>query len=142
MFNLRAILKGAAIVGASLAGGFTWAATLTVTVSNVTEEAGQIRIAVYDEENWLSTEQRVARQFVLPESATVSASFELPPGTYAVAVLHDVNDNGQMDRRMRLPQEPYGFSNGVVPRFGPPKFADAAFTVADEDVNITIELRD
>lgn len=142
MFNVRAVLKRAVFLGASLACGFTWAATLTVTVSNVVEEAGQIRIAVYDEENWLSTEQRVARQFVSPESVSVAASFELPPGTYAVAVLHDVNDNGEMDRRMRLPQEPYGFSNGVVPRFGPPKFADAAFTVADEDVNITIELRD
>ena len=143
MFNVRAVFRQAAIVGAALAAGFSSAATLTVTVANVTEEAGQIRISVYDEETWLDRERQVARQFVLADGAGVAASFELPPGTYAVAVLHDVNDNGRMDYRlMRVPKEPYGLSNGVVPKFGPPKFADCAFAVADEDMAITIELRD
>ena len=67
----------------------------------------------------------------------------MPPGTYAIAVLHDENDNGKMDYRLlRLPKEPYGFSNGVVPRLGPPKFEAAAFSVGDEAVALDISLRD
>lgn len=143
MFNVRTILGRAVVIATALTASFSWTATLTVTVANVADEAGQIRISVYDEETWLDRERQVAREFVLPADASVEASFELPPGTYAVAVLHDVNDNGRMDYRlMRLPKEPYGLSNGVVPRFGPPKFADCAFAVADEDLDITIELRD
>ena len=130
------------IAGIALACGFGSAATLTVTVTNVASDAGQIRVAVYDEATWLDREQRIARQFLAPTSATVSATFEVPAGTYAVAVLHDVNENGRMDVRMMRPKEPFGFSNGVVPRFGPPKFQDSAFEIADEDVALTIELRD
>ena len=143
MLNASAVLKGIVASGIALFSASVAAATLTVTVANIAAEAGQVRIAVYDKETWLSTERWVARQLVSPTGATIAASFELPPGTYAVAVLHDVNGNGRMDYRwMRLPKEPYGFSNGVVPRFGPPRFEDCSFAVADEDVRITIELGD
>ena len=143
MLKPHDVLCCAVAASVALYAGLTAAAALTVTVTNVATEDGQVRIAVYDEETWLDTERRVAREFVAPLSATVSATFELSPGTYAVAVLHDVNGNGRMDYGfMRMPKEPYGFSNGVVPRFGPPKFDDSAFAVADDDVDITIELRE
>ena len=143
MLKPHDVLRCAVAASVALYAGLTAAAALTVTVTNVATEDGQVRIAVYDEETWLDTERRVAREFVAPLSATVSATFELPPGTYAVAVLHDVNGNGRMDYGfMRMPKEPYGFSNGVVPRFGPPKFDDSAFAIADDDVDITIELRE
>ena len=143
MLKPHDVLRCAVAASVALCAGLTAAAALTVTVTNVATEDGQVRIAVYDEETWLDTERRVAREFVAPLGATVSATFELPPGTYAVAVLHDVNGNGRMDYGfMRMPKEPYGFSNGVVPRFGPPKFDDSAFAIADDDVDITIELRE
>ena len=143
MLKPHDVLRCAVAASVALYAGLTAAAALTVTVTNVATEDGQVRIAVYDEETWLDTERRVAREFVAPLSTTVSATFELPPGTYAVAVLHDVNGNGRMDYGfMRMPKEPYGFSNGVVPRFGPPKFDDSAFAIADDDVDITIELRE
>lgn len=119
------------------------AATLTVVLDNVAEAKGQIRIAVYDEETWLDTEQWIAAQRI-PATAEgrVTATFELPSGVYAVAVLHDLNANGKMDYRfLRLPKEPYGFSNGVVPRLGPPAFEDAKFILGDEGASVGIELR-
>ena len=123
--------------------GASAAATLTVHVGNVTQPKGNIRIAVYDSETWLDTERWVAAKRIPAETGPdVAATFELPSGTYAVAVLHDVNGNEKMDYGLiRLPKEPYGFSNGVVPRFGPPAFEDSAFVVADEDLNIAIDLR-
>ena len=120
------------------------AATLTVTVQNVGRAEGQVRVAVYDQASWLGEPRwAVSQPAPADPAAGLTVRFELPPGTYAVAVLHDVNENGRMDYRLlRRPKEPYGFSNGVVPRFGPPKFEAAAFAVAEEAVVLAIELRD
>lgn len=121
--------------------GTAAAATLTVTVANIANDKGQIRIAVYDDaDSWLEAPRREAAKQAAAES--LRFTFEVPPGTYGVAVLHDVNDNGKMDYRLlRLPKEPYGFSNGAVPRLGPPRFADAAFAVGEDAAAIEIELR-
>lgn len=122
--------------------GTAAAATLTVTVANIANDKGQIRIAVYDDaDSWLEAPRWEAAKPAAVEP--LRFTFEVPPGTYGVAVLHDVNDNGKMDYRLlRLPKEPYGFSNGAVPRLGPPRFADAAFAVGEDAVAIAIELRD
>jgi uncharacterized protein (DUF2141 family) len=51
---------------------------------------------------------------------------DIPPGTYALAVIHDENMNGKLDTNfLGMPKEGYGFSNGqraclVHLRFLPP----------------------
>ena len=50
------------------------------------------------------------------------------PGRYAVALLHDENNNGRMDRAlMMMPREGFGFSRDAPVRMGPPTFDRAAF---------------
>lgn len=121
--------------------GNTPTVPLTVTVNNVGSAQGQVRVAVYTKDNWLGQEP-LARVWTPAKGETVTAKFTLPPGEYAVAVLHDLNDNGRMDYRlMRLPKEPFGFSNGAKPKLGPPKFEDAAFSLGEEGLSIAIELR-
>lgn len=64
------------------------------------------------------------------------------PGTYAIALLHDENDNGKADRVMgMMPREGFGFSRDARIRMGPPAFGDAAFTVGDASVRQTIRMR-
>ena len=117
-------------------------ATLTVTVDNVRSSEGQVRVAVYTGDNWLGDEP-TARVWTAAAGAPVTATFTLPAGRYAVAVLHDENDNGKMDYRLlRLPKEPYGFSNDAKPKLGPPKFEDAAFALAPAGRAIAIALSD
>ena len=54
----------------------------------------------------------------------------ISPGTYAVKVFHDVNDNGVLDTNwIGIPKEPYGFSNDAMGTFGPPSFEQASFKV-------------
>ena len=56
---------------------------------------------------------------------------DVKPGRYAIALLHDENDNGKADRAaMMIPTEGFGFSRDARVRFGPPKFGEAAFDVA------------
>ena len=128
-------------LGAIVFAADTPSATLEVTVNNVRSGEGQVRVAVYVAENWL--EEPVARVWTpAKEGESVTAKFTLPPGEYGVAVLHDLNDSGDMDYRLgRFPTEPYGFSNDAKPRFSAPKFKAAAFLLGDDGLAIAIELR-
>ena len=63
------------------------------------------------------------------------------PGTYAIAVFHDVNGNGKLDRSfIGLPNEPYGFSNDVGRR-GPPSFEAARIVVREPATTVVIPIR-
>ena len=65
-------------------------------------------------------------------AGSVTLTFhDVKPGRYAIALLHDENDNGKADRAMMMiPTEGFGFSRDAKVRFGPPRFGDAAFEVA------------
>ncbi len=66
---------------------------------------------------------------------------ELAPGRYAVSVYLDVNGNKRLDvGHFGIPREPVGASNNPVPRFGPPRFDECAFTMRDGDQKIAILL--
>ena len=66
---------------------------------------------------------------------------EVPLGVYAVAVIHDSNMNGQLDRGLfGIPREEYAFSNNVFGVLGPPKFENASF-VLDANREALIEVR-
>ena len=63
------------------------------------------------------------------------------PGTYSIAVFHDRNGNGKLDRNfIGLPSEPYGFSNDVGRR-GPPSFEGARIVVREPTTTIVIPIR-
>lgn len=66
----------------------------------------------------------------------------VPAGEYAVAVFADMNGNGKLDSNfIGIPNEPVGVSRDAQGRFGPPKFADAAFKVGDGVTALSIELK-
>jgi uncharacterized protein (DUF2141 family) len=70
-----------------------------------------------------------------------SHDFDLPIGTYAIGVFHDVNGNNSLDTNfLGIPKEQYGFGNDATGSFGPPSFNDAAITVS-KDATHTIILR-
>ncbi len=66
---------------------------------------------------------------------------DVPPGTYAIGVVQDVNANGKLDTKMfGIPAEPVGVSNNAKGRFGPPKFDDAKFADDKAPVKLAITL--
>lgn len=66
---------------------------------------------------------------------------KVPPGTYAFALVHDENANGRFDTTLMIPREGFGFSRDAKVRFGPPRFAAAAFAVGSEPVRQTVRVR-
>ncbi|MEY4150666.1 MAG: hypothetical protein RL555_1270 [Bacteroidota bacterium] len=66
----------------------------------------------------------------------------LKPGNYAIALLHDEDENGKMLTSMfGLPKEGYGFSNNVMGLTGPPSFHKASFSVPSNGTTITIKVK-
>ena len=113
---------------------------LTVQITNVTSEEGQIILAIYNSsENY---DKRIAFQEVKlkPEIDTVIFETNLPDGEYLVMLVHDINNNGKLDTSfIGMPKEPVGLSNydgkGI-----PGKFKKHKFSV-NENTEIIIPLR-
>jgi uncharacterized protein (DUF2141 family) len=84
-----------------------------------------------------------ARKLAVPvRAATVELDFgAVPPGSWAVAVVHDENGNGRMDKRLIMPREGYGFSRDAPVRMGPPSFRSAAFAVGAAPVRHSLRMR-
>lgn len=66
---------------------------------------------------------------------------DIPPGTYAIGVIHDENMNGKLDTKLGIPTEGYGFSNDARELFGPPSFPAASFPYDGRILDLTIGLR-
>jgi len=66
---------------------------------------------------------------------------DIPPGTYAMAVIHDENMNGKLDTNwLGIPKEGYGFSNDARAKLGPPSFSAASFHYDGKNVQMTMTL--
>lgn len=105
-------------------------AEITASISGLRNDEGVVRIALYArEDQWLSHEHTVATctAHVHGDSASCSLGHHAP-GTYAIALLHDEDADGDMDTDFfGFPQEGYGFSSGARPGLGAPSFGDASF---------------
>lgn len=84
-----------------------------------------------------------AHRTVVPAGKVVEIRFTgVKPGQYAIALLHDENNNGKADRAMgMMPKEGYGFSRDAPVNMAPPKFKDAVFALGEGLARFTIKMR-
>jgi uncharacterized protein (DUF2141 family) len=117
----------------------TGAASLAVRVTGIAGTQGTILAAACDRTTFL---KRCQYQQMEKITGAVLLRFDkLPPGSYAVMVFHDENDNLQFDRDGGgMPLEGYGFSRDARGRFGPPTFDDAAIVLAPGARDIAVAL--
>jgi uncharacterized protein (DUF2141 family) len=67
--------------------------------------------------------------------------FDVQPGSYALAVYHDVNDDGKLDTNLSgKPLEPWGMSNNPPAGDARPTFDDARFVLPPEGTRLIINL--
>ena len=121
----------------------TGQATVIVKVTGLRSEKGQVRIAVFNSsEKWLG-EQPVYSSTINVDSQSVTWKiYDVPYGDYGIAVFHDENKNGKMDKNfLGIPLEPYGFSNNVRVTFGPPKWEKSKFVVKGSTTEVSIEVK-
>lgn len=142
---LTAVLASLIITGAKADPVTTTAptATLQITVTQLRNDSGTLRVAVCPENsgfpNCREIASRTATVRIVNRAAHVNFT-GLPHGIYAVSVFHDFNNNGKLDTFVGIPREGYGFSNNPPFRPRAPTFAEAAISISG-DTTSAIRMR-
>ena len=118
--------------------------TIHVEVHNLRNSNGTVLISLYSREDAFPDEnyKKYLKQIVGKIiDGTSSMSFEnVPPGKYAVTILHDEDNNGKIKKGRLLPLEGIGFSKyqsiGILNR---PTFSKASFYL-QSDTTIAIKI--
>ena len=119
---------------------------LTLRVVGAKDSNGQVAIAIFNGEPGFPRDKskalRTLQIKIDPNTKSAQVALpDLPRGTYAIAVFHDENINGRLDKNMfGVPKEGYGFSNITKKAMGAPKFADAKFNLDQPEQTIEIKL--
>ena len=115
--------------------------TLTIVIEDIRDASGTVQVQVLAGQAQFEGDGAVA-QFLEPavEGSVTLTADDLPPGDYAIRVMHDVNGNDDLDVNfVGMPIEPYAFSNNAKGQFGPAQWKDARFAL-DGDVTQVIRL--
>lgn len=120
-------------------------AKLIISLENVRNSKGMIRIAVFNGADGFPEDRDKALRLksVQAKEGVVKVVLEgLPSGRYAVALLHDENENGKMDTNMvGYPKEGYGVSINNTSALRAPRFDEASFDLRDAQQNLSISIR-
>ncbi len=149
LYALGACLLGStALIGGTVSAAPPAAPTsdITVTVTNLRSTEGVVRACITARSKGFpkcDADDASSINVVTPAAEKVTLSFKnIAPGRYAIALLHDENNNGKADRAlMMMPTEGFGFSRDAKVRMGPPKFEDAAFDVVGSPISHSIKMR-
>lgn len=111
--------------------------TITVTVENVLSSEGQIIGALHTDATFMKG-PGVVNEVIDAVKGEVTLTFtNVEPGTFAVMLLHDGNNNNRMDFEANgMPKESYATTGELA--FGPPSFASSKFEVANKDLDFTV----
>ena len=116
---------------------------LTVTVTNIPAPQGDLLIGLYNSAgSFAGSPLPQSPKVRLTSAGRVTATISgVTPGTYAIAVIQDLNRNGKLDKNLiGMPTEPIAFS--VVKKIpkGKPGFAACSFEVKDKQISLSIQL--
>ena len=117
-------------------------ARLVVTIKEIRDATGNLRISLYGDADSFRKEDRALKVVSLPATkGEARVTFDgIAPGRYALMAYHDENADGKLNLRLGMfPTEGYALSNN--PRvMGPPKFADSAFDVTAPETEASLTL--
>jgi uncharacterized protein (DUF2141 family) len=137
-------MKHIAILAALLLPQFSQAAELKLTLSGTGFNGKNLYVAVHSQaaDFPVRDDKAIKSAVVANGNSTELLIPNIAPGEYAVAVFADVNGNGALDSNfIGIPKEPVGMSRDAKGKFGPPKFADAAFKVGEGMTHQTIQIK-
>lgn len=118
--------------------------SLTIEVKELQNSKGVVQFALYNKDGTIPDEDykkcyKILKEKIQNGSSKVTFS-NLPSGKYAVNILHDENENGEIDKGFILPIEGIGFSNyqsvGLTNR---PNFSKACFELKEnKTINVKV----
>ena len=119
---------------------------ILLAVRGVKSAEGTVRVAVYDSaDRFNETEKaffRAQRPAEIKDPIIIPIFVRDLPPTMAVAVHHDLNDDGVLNRDLvGIPSEPYGFSRQARSIMGPPPFEAAKMPRPQPSATLNISIR-
>lgn len=102
---------------------------------------GKLMVALYDSELTFLNKEFLTDSTQVDNSVKDIAFIVEGNKRYAVAIFHDENDNGVLDKNgLGIPVEPYAFGNNATGWFGPPTFFEASILIENTDTVMVIKL--
>ncbi|MGA7828725.1 MAG: DUF2141 domain-containing protein [Geobacteraceae bacterium] len=116
-----------------------------VKILNIRNSIGTVACALFDSPVGFPKEylhSATNMMIIKIRKSQARCDFEdIPPGRYAMAVVHDENMNGKLDTNwMGIPTEGYGFSNDAKALLGAPSFSAASFLYDGRNIEMTMKL--
>lgn len=103
---------------------------ISAQIVGMRNNTGVVRIGLYTKSNFLEVQNQLFGTRLFVQNGKAFKLVEnLPPGKYAMSVLHDENDNNEMDFRFLLPSEGCGFTNNPKLFLSRPSFETCSFEV-------------
>ena len=118
---------------------------IVLNIDGAPNDSGKVVAALFDNPDGFPEElsrgqQRGAAAVVDGQGIIIFEN--VPFGNYVLAVFHDENDNGELDKNKRgIPVEALGVSNNVKLKLGPPKFDKALFEISEKKTELTVSLQ-
>ena len=118
------------------------AGKITLQIEGFKNTKGTAIISVYDKEDGFPKIPKAMKSMTEPvkDKSMQVVIADLPPGEYAIGIVHDENEDGKLGQWLFVgpPKEGVGTSNNPS---GMPKFEEAKFVLADQDIEVNIKMR-
>ena len=136
----------AGVPGAQVVAQQADGVAVTITVTNIRNDDGVVRACMTaDEDEFPRCQDNPDAHRAVVDASEEGVTFRfynVQPGRYAIALLHDEDDDGKMDRALgMMPTEGYGFSRDARVTTGPPRFSSAAIDIGSEPLSQSIRMR-
>lgn len=120
-------------------------ASFRIQIEGARSDGGAILCSLFESAEGFPRQRDKARartQSALRKGSATCEFKDLPPGTYAVAVFHDENGNGQLDLGvLGIPKEGLGYTNVPPKRAPPPPFERAAMKLGSGVTEVNVSLQ-
>lgn len=134
---------GALIVAAATVGAIQPSTDVSTAVTGLRSSKGQILACLTTRPDAFPNCQNdpAAHRLIVPATERTLDFGPVAKGRYAIALIHDENANGKLDKRLMIPREGFGFSQDAPVVMGPPRFSSAAFAVGNAGEHLSIRMR-
>jgi len=118
--------------------------TISVKVIDLRNNDGKVGVTLFNSDEGFPSEYENAidKKYVEINNKTAETIFEnVPQGTYAIAVYHDEDEDGEIETSfIGIPREGVGSSNNPKSRMGPPRYRDCVFDTRQiQDLEIVMK---
>lgn len=116
--------------------------TLHVEITNLKSSVGKVQVGLFDNEKDFLKKVFVGQTVSLNGTSVEVVFKNIPEGEYAISVIHDENENGELDSNfLGIPKEGFGFGNDAMGTFGPPSFDKAKVKINVQNQKQVVTMR-